>query len=132
MLISNAYAQADAATAVAGSGASSWLMIVVMVLVMWLFIIRPQAKRQQEHQNLINNLKKGDCVVTDSGLYGKVIKMVDDHAVEIELASNVEVKMLKSAISAVVDKSEAKKASTKVVASAKNNVKKTAAKKKAS
>lgn len=100
MFISNAYAQ-DAAAAVAGSTTSSWIMLGIMVLVFWLFIIRPQAKRHKEHQELITGLKKGDKVVTDSGIYGMITKLKDEHIVEVEIAENVRVELVRNAVSAV-------------------------------
>lgn len=74
-----------------------WLPIIGMVLIFWFLIIRPQMKRQKEHQAKVAGLKKGDQVVTQGGLVGKVIK-VDETFAEIELAQGVRVKAVKQTI----------------------------------
>ena len=81
----------------------TWLPIVGMVLIFWFLIIRPQMKRQKEHQQKVAGLKKGDQVVTQGGLVGKVIK-VDDTYAEIELAKDVRVKAVKHTIADLIDK----------------------------
>lgn len=109
-MISNAYAQADAVTVASQSGASSWIMIGLMLLIMWLFIIRPQAKRHREHQNLIGGLKKGDKVVTDSGIYGEITKVVDEGILEIQIAEGVKVQLVRNAVAAVLNAKDEKPA----------------------
>ena len=81
-----------------------WLQVVPiigMVLIFWFLIIRPQMKRQKEHQAKIAAVKKGDQVVTAGGLVGKVIK-VDDVYVELELGTNVRVKAIKATIGDII------------------------------
>ncbi|ODT00295.1 MAG: preprotein translocase subunit YajC, partial [Erythrobacter sp. SCN 62-14] len=72
-----------------------------MVLIFWFLIIRPQMKRQKEHQQKVSALKKGDSVVTAGGLVGKVVK-VDDTFVELDLGPNVRVKAVKQTIGDVM------------------------------
>lgn len=79
----------------------TWLPIVGMIVIFWFLIIRPQMKRQKEHQEKIGGLKKGDQVVTAGGLVGKVVK-VDDNYAEIELAKDVRVKAVKHTIGDVI------------------------------
>ncbi|MFM5947957.1 MAG: preprotein translocase subunit YajC [Novosphingobium sp.] len=78
-----------------------FLPLVAMVAVFWFLIIRPQMRRQKEHQSKISQIKKGDQVLTGGGLLAKVIK-VDDHYAEVEIAPNVRVKALKSTLADVV------------------------------
>ena len=78
-----------------------WLPIVGMILIFWFLIIRPQMKRQKEHQQKVAGLKKGDQVVTAGGLVGKVAK-VDDHYCEIDLAQGVRVKAVKQTIGDII------------------------------
>ena len=66
------------------------------------FIIRPQMRRQKEHQARVGGLKKGDSVVTQGGLVGKVIK-VDDTYVELELGKDVRVKAVKHTIADLIE-----------------------------
>ena len=79
----------------------SWLPIVGMIAIFWFLIIRPQMKRQKEHQQKVAQMKKGDQVVTAGGLVGKVVK-VDDTYVELELGTNVRVKAIKATIGDII------------------------------
>ncbi|KUO55584.1 MAG: preprotein translocase subunit YajC [Sphingomonadales bacterium BRH_c3] len=92
---------AAAAGADAPPGWIQWLPIVGMIAIFWFLIIRPQMKRQKEHQQKISRLKKGDQVVTAGGLVGKVAK-VDDTYAEIDLAQGVRVKAVKSTIGDII------------------------------
>jgi preprotein translocase subunit YajC len=78
-----------------------FLPLVAMVAVFWFLIIRPQMKRQKDHQAKVTGIKKGDQVLTGGGLVGKVIK-VDEHYAELELGPNVRVKALKSTIADII------------------------------
>lgn len=80
---------------------TTFVPLVAMVAVFWFLIIRPQMRRQKEHQTKVSGLKKGDQVLTGGGLLAKVIK-VDEHYAELELGPNVRVKALKSTIADVV------------------------------
>ncbi|HSM54032.1 MAG TPA: preprotein translocase subunit YajC [Erythrobacter sp.] len=92
---------AAAASAEAPPAWIQWLPIVGMIAIFWFLIIRPQMKRQKEHQQKISALKKGDQVITAGGLVGKVAK-VDDVYAEIELAQGVRVKAVKSTIGDII------------------------------
>ncbi|RGP40177.1 UPF0092 membrane protein [Altererythrobacter insulae] len=78
-----------------------WLPIIGMILIFWFLIIRPQMKRQKEHQQKIEAIKKGDQVVTAGGLVGKVHK-VDDTYAELDIAQGVRVKAVKSTIGDII------------------------------
>lgn len=95
--------------AAAGAGAAEAPPIILQILpwigilaVFWFLIFRPQIKKQKEHQERIGGLKKGDQVVTQGGLVGKVVK-VDDTFVELELAKDVRVKAVKQTISDMIE-----------------------------
>ena len=79
----------------------TWLPIAAMFVVFWFLILRPQMRRQKEHQAKLGMIKKGDQVLTGGGLIGKVLK-VDDAYVELELGQNIKVKALKSTIADVI------------------------------
>ena len=100
---SQTFAILTAATAGAEAppGWVQFLPLVAMVAVFWFLIIRPQMKRQKDHQTKISAIKKGDQVLTGGGLLAKVIK-VDDHYAELELGPNVRVKAVKSTLADVV------------------------------
>ena len=92
---------AAAATGEAPPGWIQWLPIIGMVLIFWFLIIRPQMKRQKEHQEKVAGIKKGDQVVTAGGLIGKVAKVTDEY-VELDLAQGVRVKAVKHTIGDII------------------------------
>ncbi|MCV6604945.1 MAG: preprotein translocase subunit YajC [Porticoccaceae bacterium] len=94
---------AESAPAPQGSPMSTLLLFGGMFLIFWFLIIRPQRKRQKEHQALVSALGKGDEVVLTSGMLGS-IKKVDDTYVVIEVADNVEMKFQKASVHAVLPK----------------------------
>jgi len=88
------------AAGAAGASPPGWvqfLPIIGMVAIFWFLIIRPQMKRQKQHQAKIGAMKKGDQVVTAGGLVGRVVR-VDDEYAEVEIAQGVRVKAVKSTI----------------------------------
>lgn len=94
---------ASAGTAAAGFGSLFFAQILPLLLVFIVFyflLIRPQQKRAKEHAAKIDAVAKNDAVVTGGGLMGKVTKVADDH-VEVEIAPNVRVKVLKSTLADV-------------------------------
>jgi preprotein translocase subunit YajC len=101
VLISNAYAQ----TAAAGGAMDimGFLPIILMIAVFYFLMIRPQQKKAKEHKALLEALSKGDEVVTQTGMLGRITK-VGDEFVTVEIAENVEIKMQKGAIAAVLVK----------------------------
>jgi preprotein translocase subunit YajC len=103
-LIPSAIAQTQAAAPQANASPwTFWIMMGGMFLFMYLLIIRPQRKRQKEHQNLMSALGKGDEVAMTSGIIGRVVK-VDDTYIVIDTGNNVELKFQKVAVHAVLPK----------------------------
>ena len=82
-------------------GIAPWLLVF---LIFYMLMIRPQQKRLKEHQATIAAVKKGDEVVTAGGIRGKVIKVTDDET-EVEIAQGVRVRVVKSTLSHVLNKS---------------------------
>ncbi len=104
LFVSSAFAQSTAAQPSAqASPLISILMFAGLFAFMYFFIIRPQRKRQKEHQNLVAALAKGDEVVLTSGMLGKVVK-VDENYVVIETGNNIELKFQKVAVHAILPK----------------------------
>jgi preprotein translocase subunit YajC len=90
--------------AAAGGGAAGWLMLVpylLIFLVFWLFLIRPQQVRMKAHRAKVAAVKVRDQVVTAGGVVGKVTK-VDDDYVDIEIATGVKVKVVKSTLADII------------------------------
>lgn len=102
-LAETADATAAAAPAMAtGSPFAGILPLVLIFFVFYFLLIRPQQKRMKEHQAVLAGLKKGDKVVTGGGIIGKVTKLVDAETLMVEIASGVEVSVLKSTVSGLV------------------------------
>ena len=101
MFISEAYAQT------AGGGADSlmsFLPFILIFVVFYFLLIRPQQKRAKEHKSMVEGLKRGDKVITSGGIVAKVSKVIDDNEVEVEIAKDVKVKVIRSTISQVQGK----------------------------
>jgi preprotein translocase subunit YajC len=79
----------------------------LIVVVFWFLIIRPQSKKMKEHREMVNNVRRGDTVVTNGGLVGKIVKVKEDsNELEVEIADGVRVKVVKSMLSDVRVKGE--------------------------
>ena len=78
-----------------GPGGFELWIILAMFLVMYFVMIRPQQKRQKEHTKFVDALKKGDSVITQSGIYGRIAE-VQGAIVTLEIAKNTHIKILKS------------------------------------
>lgn len=108
MFITPAFAESATETAAAatpGAGIlTSMLPIFLILAVFYVVVIRPQNKRLQEHRNMINNLQKGDKVITAGGLIATVKKTVGDDEVVLELAEGVQVNAIRSTIMTVRSK----------------------------
>jgi preprotein translocase subunit YajC len=100
--VSSAFAQTTQTQATT-SPLISIVMFGGLFAFMYFFIIRPQRKRQKEHQGLVSALAKGDEVVMTSGMLGKVTK-VDENYVVLETGNNIELKFQKVAVHAVLPK----------------------------
>jgi len=74
--------------------------------IMYFLMIRPQQKKMKEHQAMVAALKRGDHVVTQGGLKGKITKIKEDNEVVVEIAAGVEVRVVQSTIVTVVNKTE--------------------------
>lgn len=87
-------------------GANMWstiLMMVAIFVVFYLFMIRPQQKKQKEIEKARASMQKGDQVITSGGIYGKISKIAEDHF-EIEIDNNVHIKVDKSSVYQVTKK----------------------------
>jgi preprotein translocase subunit YajC len=109
MWIASAYAQEAAQQAGGGTDIVQQLMPLVLIFVVFYFLlIRPQQKKVKEHQGMLDNLRRGDKVVTSGGIVGKIVKLGadGDRDIEIEIAENVRIKVMKSAIAELLTKPE--------------------------
>ncbi len=86
-----------------GSGFEPLIMLAIFGLIFYFMIWRPQSKRTKEHRGLLENLSKGDEVISGGGLAGKITKVTDNFVV-LEVGPNIEVKVQKSAVASVLPK----------------------------
>jgi preprotein translocase subunit YajC len=106
MFITSAYAQAASGAAQAPGIMSSLLPIALIIPVFYFLLIRPQQKKAKEHKALVSAIKRGDRVVTTGGILGTVTKVIDNGEVQLEIAEGVRIRILRSSISDVVNRSE--------------------------
>ena len=104
MFISPAYAQTP--SFLGGEGMSFLVPMVLVFVIMYFLILRPQQKRVKQHAEMVKNVRKGDTVITSGGLVGRVIKVVDDDQVEIEIADGVRVRQMRQMVTDVRAKGE--------------------------
>jgi preprotein translocase subunit YajC len=87
----------------------SFFWLIVLLLFMYFMLVRPQQKQRKLRQEMLDDLKVGDKIVTVGGLYGKIVKLYDD-TMKLEIADNFRVKMQRMAVNFVIDGEEEKAA----------------------
>jgi preprotein translocase subunit YajC len=104
MFISPAWAQT------ASGGQQDFLMqlapFAIILVIMYFLILRPQQKRAKAHQEMIKAIRRGDTVITSGGFIGKVTKVIDDNEIEVELAPDTRVRLVRGMVSEVRAKGE--------------------------
>lgn len=97
---------AQSAGAGFGSSVGSLFPLVLIFAIMYFLIIRPQQKKAKEHRLMIEALRRGDQVLTQGGIIGKITKVKDDDEIEVEIATNTKTRVIKSTIVNVLNKTE--------------------------
>ena len=103
MFVTPAYAQA------AGGGMAAFSNLAPLILIfgiMYFLLIRPQQKKAKEHKAMVAALRRGDQVLTQGGILGRVTKVLEEGMVEVEIAENIRVKVVQATISQVMSKTE--------------------------
>jgi preprotein translocase subunit YajC len=109
MLITSAFAQGLPFGLGGGDSTgmiTSLMPLVLIVVIMYFLVLRPQQQRVKQHQAMVKALRRGDTVVTNGGLVGKVTKVVDDDQIEVEISDGVKVRQMRSMVSEVRAKGE--------------------------
>ena len=88
------------------NGLESFIPIILIFVIMYFLLIRPQQKKIKEHKNMVDNLRKGDQVLTQGGIIGKITKVKEGEEIEVELAKDVKVSVIRSTIVNVLSKTE--------------------------
>ena len=92
------------------SGIGQFIPLILIFVIFYFFLIRPQQKKVKEHKIMVQNLKRGDKVVTSGGIVGTVERVMENDKVEIEISENVKVEIVKSTgIQGLVNTPEPKK-----------------------
>ena len=103
MFISPAYAQGV-------TGGSDFLINLLPILLMFIIfdflLFRPQQQKMKQHREMLSNVRRGDTVVTSGGIIGKITKVIDDRELEVEIASDTRVRVVRGMISEVRTKGE--------------------------
>ena len=92
-----------------GSGIAQFIPLILIFVIFYFFLIRPQQKRVKEHRAMVQGLKRGDEVITSGGIIGIVDKVHEDDKIDVTLSENVKVQVIKSTITSLLKKEEAKK-----------------------
>jgi len=108
MLISPAYAQG----LVGGDFFIQIVPILLMFVIFYMLLLRPQQQRAKMHREMVANLRRGDMVVTAGGIVGKVTKVRDENEIEVEIADNTRVRVVKATVTEVRTKGEPVKETT--------------------
>ena len=83
-----------------------FIPLILIFAIMYFLLIRPQQKKLKEHKAMIGALRRGDQVVTQGGLIGKVSKVKDDSEIEVALAEGIKVRVVRATIAQVLSKTE--------------------------
>ena len=90
-----------------GGAIAQFLPLILIFAIMYFLLIRPQQKKMKEHQAMVEAVRRGDQVVTQGGLIGKVSKVKEgENEIEVEIADGVRVRVVKSTIAQVLNKTE--------------------------
>ena len=83
-----------------------FIPLILIFAIMYFLLIRPQQQKLKQHQAMVEAVRRGDQVITQGGVIGKVSKVKDDGEIEVEIAKDVRVRVVKSTIAQVVNKTE--------------------------
>ena len=81
-----------------GSGFAQFIPLILIFVIFYFFLIRPQQKRVKEHKDMVKNLKRGDEVITSGGIIGKVDRVFEDDRIELNIANDVKVQVIRNTI----------------------------------
>ena len=93
-----------------GSGIGQFIPLILIFVIFYFFLIRPQQKKVKEHKAMVEDLKRGDKVITSGGITGTIERIIDNEKVEVEIAENVKVEIVKATgIQGLLNSTEVKK-----------------------
>ena len=89
-----------------GQGIAQFIPLILIFVIFYFFLIRPQQKRVKDHKAMVEALKRGDEIITSGGIIGTIDKVMDDDRIEVIIADNVKVQIIKSTITSLLQKKE--------------------------
>ncbi|MHA6323508.1 preprotein translocase subunit YajC [Roseivivax sp. CAU 1753] len=89
-----------------GSALAQFVPLILIFAIMYFLLIRPQQKKMKEHTKMVENLRRGDQIVTQGGLIGKVVKVKEGNEIEVELSEGVKVRVVQNTVAQVISKTE--------------------------
>ncbi len=93
-----------------GAGIGQFIPLILIFVIFYFFLIRPQQKKVKEHKAMVESLKRGDKVITSGGITGTVERIIDNDKIEVEIADNVKVEIVRATgIQSLINTPEAKK-----------------------
>ena len=92
-----------------GQGITQFIPLILIFIIFYFFLIRPQQKRVKDHKAMVDNLKRGDEVITSGGIIGIVDKVMEDDRIEVTISENTKVQIIKSTVTSLLKKEEIKK-----------------------
>ena len=93
-----------------GSGIGQFIPLILIFVIFYFFLIRPQQKKVKEHKAMVENLKRGDKVITSGGITGTIERIIDNEKIEVQIADNVKVEIVKATgIQGLINSTEVKK-----------------------
>ena len=92
-----------------GSGIAQFIPLILIFVIFYFFLIRPQQKKIKDHKLMVSQLKRGDEIVTSGGIIGKIEKVSDNDKIELSIADNVSVTIIRSTVQSLLNNSPAKK-----------------------
>ena len=91
-------------------GIGQFIPLILIFIIFYFFLIRPQQKKAKDHKNMVSSLKRGDKVITSGGIFGTVERVSDNDKIEVNVAENVNIELVKSTgIQALINSTEQKK-----------------------
>ena len=87
-------------------GFQDFIPLILIFAIMYFLLIRPQQRKLKDHKKMVESLRRGDMIVTQGGLIGKVTKVKEDNELEVELSEGVKVRVVQSTVAQVLSKTE--------------------------
>tara|TARA_A100001011_G_scaffold371041_1_gene427955 strand:+ start:80 stop:364 length:285 start_codon:yes stop_codon:yes gene_type:complete len=92
-----------------GQGIAQFIPLILIFVIFYFFLIRPQQKRVKDHKAMVESLKRGDEVITSGGIIGIVDRVMEDDRIEVTIAENTKVQIIRSTVTSLLKKEEIKK-----------------------